>query len=71
VERKRASQRRYEYRGRSDPRCRLSPYVEQFCEGSWSEVFAVTGWRPVTARRHILSEFERNWLAEFHRLNPK
>jgi hypothetical protein len=72
MERKRPSQRKYEYRGRSDPRCRVSPYVEQFCEGSWSEVFAVTGWRPsraVVFHRSELDAETLKWLAEFNRSN--
>jgi hypothetical protein len=68
------TRRRYEYRGRCDPRIQPTYYVEQFCSGSWREVFSVTGWRPsravVIPRSQLDAETVR-WLAEFHRLNSR
>jgi hypothetical protein len=73
VERKRPSQRKYEFVGRSDPRCRETRYyVEQFCSGSWHEIFELTGWRPsraVVVHRSKLDAEAIRWLAEFHKLN--
>lgn len=49
-------------------------YVEQFCEGSWREVFKLCGWRPSRAfviGRSKLDAQSIRYLAEFNKLNRK
>ncbi len=72
VERKRAGQRRYEFRGTSDPRIQPTYYVEQFVRSTWHEVFAGCGWRPsraVVVHRSQLDEAAIKWLAQWHAMN--
>lgn len=69
MERKRANQRRYEFRGRSDPRIQPTYYVEQFVRSSWRAVGAACGWKPKLAIRVPLSKPEQDWLDEFWRMN--
>jgi hypothetical protein len=69
VERKRANQRRYVYSARRDP---ITHVDHGFYPGSWSEVFAVTGWRPsraIVVHRSRLTDEAIRWLAEFHKAN--
>lgn len=63
MERKRATQRRYVYSARRDPITRVDYGHDA---GSWSEVFAVTGWRPMGVIRLPLSKTEREWLERFN-----
>jgi hypothetical protein len=71
VERKRSTQRRYVYSARRDP---ITHVDYGHAAGSWSEVFAVTGWRPsrafVIGRSKLDAESIR-YLAEFERKNRK
>jgi hypothetical protein len=65
--------RKASFSGSCDPRTHVASgfvtYVEQFYPGHWSEIFAVTGWRPsraVVIPRGQLDAETIRWLARYN-----
>lgn len=67
--REKPNRRRYVYSARRDP---ITFVDHDHHAGSWSEVFAVTGWRPsrsVVVHRSKLDAEAIRWLAKYNKGN--